>query len=65
MKSGYLDFSEPITKICISETISKSGCKVEHMIINDKWKVTLTNNPDKPFRKRKIAKHDNSTRHTL
>jgi hypothetical protein len=54
MKKDYFDFGEPITNVVVTETVSKNGCKIEHFIINDKWKLTPTGNPDKPFKRRKI-----------
>lgn len=55
MKS-YFEIDEPITKVFIMESISKKGYKVEHLIINDRWKLSATGNPKKPFRKSRISK---------
>lgn len=54
MKRDYLSFDEPIQKVQISEVMSKKGSSLEYMIINDKWKIIPTGNPDKPFKKSKI-----------
>jgi|GEM_PF-5718016 len=51
IKGGFYEFSEPIEKMYIRETVSKDGCKTELVIINDKWKMTPTGNPDRPFKK--------------
>lgn len=54
MRKDYLEFPEVITKVCTRERINKSGCKLVELVINDKWKLIPTGNPDKPFRKRKL-----------
>lgn len=54
MKKGYLDFPEEITKVSVRETVTKKGCKVEHLIVNDKWKLTPTDDNEKPFKRRKL-----------
>ncbi len=54
MNKDNLKFPEPITKVYVSETLSKDGCKLNHLIINEKWKLTPTNNPEKPFKKSRI-----------
>lgn len=54
MRKDYLQFPEVITKACIIERISKSGCKLVELVINDKWRIIPTDDPDKPFKKRKL-----------
>lgn len=39
MKKGFLDFPEPITKVDVYEIVSNKGCKLEYLVINDKWNV--------------------------
>lgn len=51
---GFLEFPEPITKVYVREVVDKNGCSLEEMIINDKYKVTPTGNPDSPFRKEEM-----------
>lgn len=50
----YIQFPEAITKLEVLEKISKSGCKMEMLVVNDKYKIVPTGNPDKPFKKSKI-----------
>ena len=50
-KMRSIQFTEPITKIDVTETLSKDGNDIECLVINDKWKIVPTDNPDKPFKK--------------
>lgn len=52
----YFQFPEPITKVFIRETVDKNGCKTDFLVINEKWKLVPTNNPEKPFKKIKLRK---------
>jgi len=47
---GFMWFKEPITKMEIKETISKDGCKIERLILNDTWVLTPTDDASKPFK---------------
>ena len=51
---GFLRFPEPITKMYIREVIDKDGCRIEEIIVNNKWKMIPTGDPKKPFKKKKL-----------
>ena len=51
---GYLEFPEPITKMYIREVVDRKGCTVEEMIVNDKYRLLPTGNPDSPFRREEM-----------
>ncbi len=47
---GFYGIYEPIIEISIREIIDKDGCRLEELLINNKWKMTPTKDPKKPFR---------------
>ena len=47
----HIDLPEPITKVYVREVVDKDGCRLEEMIVNDKWKIIATGDPSKPFRR--------------
>ena len=51
---GYLQFPEPITKVYVRETVDKNGCRLEELIVNDKWKLIDDPTSIPPFRYVKI-----------
>ena len=51
---NYLDIGEPIIKVVLNEILDEKGCRIEQMIINDKWRLIPTGNDVHPFRKEKI-----------
>jgi hypothetical protein len=59
MKKDYFDFKEPITKLVVKESVDKNGSKIEQLIVNGKWKITPTDNPKKPFNRKRIENDRN------
>ena len=53
---GYLDIDEAIVRIVVNEILDENGCKFEEMVINDKWRIVPTGNPEHPFRREEIEK---------
>jgi len=47
---GHIDFPEPITKVVVREVVDKDGCRLEELIINDKWKMEEDSNLNPPYR---------------
>ncbi len=47
---GFVEFPEPITKVDIREIVDKDGCRLEELIINDKWKMVQNPHGEQPFR---------------
>lgn len=55
---GYLDVDEAIVKMVVNEILDEKGCRVEQMVINDKWRIVPTGNPEHPFRREEIKKNN-------
>lgn len=56
-----MQFPEEIVKMLFVETLRWDdtkleyiSIKLEYIVINDKWKITPTNDPEKPFKKSRM-----------
>lgn len=47
---GHIEFPETITKVVMQEVVDKDGCRLEELIINDKWKMEEDSNMNPPYR---------------
>lgn len=50
----FLEIGETINNVYVHETLDKKGCKVEYIIINNRWRLFHRNNNKRPFQKKKL-----------